>query len=332
MLAEVITDGMPLPDAAALRALEHWQLEPIVSVDRSRSGVMNEVFIVTTTQRTVVLRKHRRTDLDQVSFEHTVIRHAIDHQIPTPAAISSRTGEPVVDHQGTYYSLFSYADGDQVDDDHLSAAHAHSMGSMLARLHDALAAFPVGPTIAPTGAIDPVAIRATIASLIERIDQLPQPTEQDAWAREHLQTKARWLTSRTLPPWRPVAADLIQLVHGDYLHTNLFFAGTQVSAVIDWDKAEPRWPIDEIIRAFDLSLQMRPELCAAMIDGYRSIRPLPLADLDRSANNWSLSMLSSQWLFEGIYFGNNDRLRTHLEPGPFVPFSDHWDRLRTHLG
>ncbi|MBO0885216.1 MAG: phosphotransferase, partial [Mycobacterium sp.] len=159
MLSEVITEGQPSTDAAVLRALAHWQLEPIVAVDRATSGVMNEIFIVTTPQRKVVLRKHRRPDRAQVDFEHAVIRHAIDRHIPTPAAIPSLTGESIVDHEGTYYSLFEHARGDQVSHDQLSAAHARSMGSMLARLHNALATFPVQPSIAPIGAIDPAAIR-----------------------------------------------------------------------------------------------------------------------------------------------------------------------------
>lgn len=327
----MITEPQPSTDPAVLRALGRWQLEPIVAVDQATSGVMNEVFMVTTSDRTVVLRKHRRNNLAQVTFEHAVISYAIAQEIPTPAAIPSRTGEPVVEQEGTYYSLFSCADGRQVDDDQLSVTHADAMGSMLARLHDALAGFSVRTPVTPAGAIDRAAIRATISSLIEHIDRLPQPNEQDVWAREHLLSKESWLAGHPVLAWQHSPADLTQLVHGDYLHTNLFFQHTDVSAVIDWDKAERRWPIDEIIRAFDLSLQLRPELCAAMIDGYRSIRPLALDDLDRSASNWSLSMLSSQWLFEGIYRGNNDRLRAHLRPGPYVPFSDRWESLRPYL-
>jgi len=71
-----------MTDTAALQALERWQLEPIISVDQATSGRMNEVFIVTTAQRKLVLRKHRRPNLKQVRFEHAVIAHAIDHHEP----------------------------------------------------------------------------------------------------------------------------------------------------------------------------------------------------------------------------------------------------------
>lgn len=202
---------------------------------------------------------------------------------------------------------------------------------MLAGLHDALADFPAEDKAAPVDSTDPAVLIDSINSLIERIDQVQQPSEHEAWARHHLQTKASWIATHAFPTWQQTPDDPNQLVHGDYLHTNLFFAITDVSAVIDWDKAEVRWPIDEIIRACDLSLQMRPDLCRAMIDGYRLVRPLALEDLDRSANNWSLSMLSSQWLFVGIYVDNNDPLRNLLEPGPFVPFIDHWARVRSNL-
>lgn len=311
--------------------LRHWRLEPIVSVQRATSGAMNEIFIVSTEDRTVVLRKHRRPDRAQVAFEHAVITYAADHGIATPRPIPTPGGETIVDHDGSFHSLFACAIGEQIDQDELTPEHAAAMGARLAGLHVTLAPYPIERSVPTPAAVDPELITDRINNLLSRIDRIEQPSEQDAWAADHLKTKRAWLAGHPVPVWRPVQEDRLQLVHGDYLHTNLFFTGAEVSSVIDWDKAETRRPVDEIVRAFELSLRMRPDLCRAMLEGYRSIRAVSLDELDRSANNWDLAMIRDQWLFEEIYLRGNDRARRFLEPGGFVPFGDHWARLRAHL-
>jgi len=119
--------------------------------------------------------------------------------------------------------------------------------------------------------------------------------------------------------------------HGDYQETNLFFVNDRVADVIDWDKAEPCWPVAEIVRCLDLSLRLKPDLCVAMVRGYRSVKNLSLDDLDLAAANYGYDRVHSHWLYEQIYEAGNDRLRTFLEPGPFVPFTDRWEPLRSIL-
>jgi len=316
----------------AVRAvLESWRLDPVVSVDRATSGTMNETFIVTTEQQRVVLRRHRRRDRQQVEHEHEVIAHARGHGIPVPAAIPTPRGDLTVDQDGAWYSLFTFAHGRQLDKDELTPARAWAMGATLARIHVALQDFPivVSEQPAPTSDLQPVA--DTIRTLLERIDQRPVLVEQDLWARQHLESKARWLQTATAPVWRPVPADAVQMGHGDYQETNLFFIDDDVADVIDWDKAEACWPVDEVVRTLDLSLRLRPALCAAMVDGYRSVRGLSFDVLDHSAANYGHQRVHSHWLYEGIYERADDRLRTFLKPGPFVPIADQWKALRSRL-
>ncbi len=74
-------------DEPARVALATWRLEPGMSVGRPTSGVMNETLLITTEERRVVLRRHRRPERRQIELEHRVIAHARHNGIPAPAAI-----------------------------------------------------------------------------------------------------------------------------------------------------------------------------------------------------------------------------------------------------
>ncbi|QDP96177.1 phosphotransferase [Microlunatus elymi] len=225
-----------------------WQLEPAISMTRATSGTMNDTFIVTTEQRRVVLRRHRRRLREQVDHEHAVIAHARARQIPAPAAIPTADGSIVVNRDGVFFSLFEFANGTQLGKDDLTAGHAGAMGRTLALLHRAFEDFPTEPPSSQLRSETLDAAPAKITSLLEEVESRSDQTEQDRWAREHLQSKINWLSTGPTVDWRPVAADRLQMIHGDYQETNLFFDGEEVSAVIDWDKAEMRWPVDEVIR------------------------------------------------------------------------------------
>ena len=312
--------------------LRHWDLEPVTGVERATSGVMNQTYLVSTAQRRLVLRRHRRSVRDQVEFEHAVIAHARAHGIPAPAAVRTPGGEVIVDHDGAFHSLFAFARGHQVSRGALTAEHARSMGVMLARLDLALADFPVPQRAVRERPADLAPVAAAVDHLLERIGRRGEQTEQDRWALDLLRTKAAWLQTATPPIWQQPPADELQLVHGDYQESNLFFDTSRtVVDVIDWDKADVGWPPAEIVRTLDLALRLDPELCTAFIDGYRTVRPVSIDDLDQAAGNWDYDRIHDHWVLEGVYLRDDDRLRIFLEPGPFVPFADRWSRIRPLL-
>jgi Ser/Thr protein kinase RdoA (MazF antagonist) len=112
--------------------LEPWRLEPIVSAERALTGTMNETFILTTSERRMVLRRHRRRDRQRVELEHAIIAEARRRGIPTPAGIATPRGAFVVEHEAVLYSLFAFARGRQLNKDELTPSRAWSMGQTLA--------------------------------------------------------------------------------------------------------------------------------------------------------------------------------------------------------
>lgn len=316
-------------DAIAEIAAEYG-VGPIRSAARSPSGSMNEVFLLGTDDRSVVLRRHRRTDRSLVELEHRVMDHARRHGIPVPAALVTRDGDRIVEWGGQWHSMFAFAAGRQLEVAELDAARVSAMGAMLAQIHLVLADFP-----APDGG--PARPRPTVAQTLEQLQRIKaaisasaELIQQDGEALEHLDSKARALRAGT-PPLEPANIDSAQQIHGDYVHVNLFFDDDTVSGVIDWDKTEVLPPSQEIIRAMDLSLELQPALCRAFIDGYRDIRPLPSAALDAGAAEYGFGHLHGLWVHESVYLRSDDRIRKFLTPAPFVPFSDRWADLRPAL-
>nr|WP_272956180.1 phosphotransferase [Actinopolymorpha rutila] len=317
--------------------LDRWGLEPVGTIERTESGTMNDTYVVTTARRRVVLRRHRRTDRSQVEWEHEVVAHARAGGVPVPAAIPTPDGELVVGHGGRWFSLFTYADGEQVERKRLGPDHARAMGATLASIHRVLADMPHPPTAKnqPTPTPEESLRRmGDLVALIERRDREHTADQCDAWALDRLRSKMTWLASdgaRLALPEAPAGA--ARLTHGDYQETNVFFseataADVRVVAVIDWDKAEVRWPPEEILRALHYSLLLAPDLCSAFVDGYRSVSPLAIDDLDLAADIRTVDDVHSTWLPEEIYLRGNDRVRQFVRPGPFVPFNRHWRELR----
>jgi Ser/Thr protein kinase RdoA (MazF antagonist) len=230
-----------------------------------------------------------------------------------------------------FYSLFAYARGGQGDRGRLSVPQAGAMGRTLARLHLALADYPEPAVPARPAPADRSRTEGHLSELLNLIMARPDRSETDAWAEQHLRTKLDWLADHADPVRHDVPAGSLQWVHGDYQESNLFFAGDEVSDVIDWDKVETRWPPDEIIRTLDLSCALRPDLSAALLAGYRTVREVTQRELDLAAANYSHDQLHGHWVCDEIYRRGNDRVRAFLEPGPFVPFSERWAELSRTL-
>jgi Ser/Thr protein kinase RdoA (MazF antagonist) len=77
-------------------------------------------------------------------------------------------------------------------------------------------------------------------------------------------------------------ADRYSLIHADLVPENILVDGTQLQ-VIDFDDAGFGWHMFELATSlyFIRRDPVYPEACDALIEGYRHVRPLPLAHLGR---------------------------------------------------
>ncbi len=322
-----MTQHVPVSSDQLHAVLDVWRLEPVEDIVPTALGTMNETFVVTTQIRRLVLRRHRRTERSLVEREHDVIGHARARGVPAPAAVPAPAGDRVVDHAGRLYSLFRYAPGRQVARDDLTGEHARSMGYMLARVHLALEDCEFAPPPVPELPIREGTLHR-LADVVEVIERFPDPGVQEQWALQRLRSRERWLRSGADPVPPAPAPEPVQMIHGDYQESNLFFSDGAVAAVIDWDKSEPAHPADEIVRAMYLSLHLAGSRCAAFLSGYRAVRTVGTELLDRAAAWYAFRQAHSLWLYETIYLRGDDRPRQFLRPGAFIPFADRWRAAR----
>jgi Ser/Thr protein kinase RdoA (MazF antagonist) len=303
------------------QVLRAWGLANPLSINVPGSGTMNETWLLKWADRQAVLRRHRRLDRPSIDFEHTVLAHVKDGGIPCPTVIPTRSGEQIVEHQGRFYSLSTWAPGTQVARGQIGPSQALCMGSTLARIHAVLVDVIGGPDANDP----PIPLDATLERL-DRLNQLAKQRPDQAglsWVSDYLKDKERWLRSH--PPVEPgVPSGTRQIIHGDYQDTNIFFQGSDVTCVIDWDKARREVPAREVVRALDYGLQMDPSLCRSFLRGYRSSRHLGSDELSAAAEWFAYHQAHNLWAIEKIVIERDERVARLTGVLPFRAFEVAW--------
>jgi Ser/Thr protein kinase RdoA (MazF antagonist) len=177
--------------------------------------------------------------LEQVAWQHRLANHLADRGVPAARALG------LVEHGGHWYEVHEPAAGEDLYagadswDPFASETHAAAAGAALARLHLAGADFsdcrpqPQAGFVVQlaTVAMSPIRATASLAAarpaVAEYLDGL-RWEEQVAAAYDGVFTRLRAVVSG-LP-----AAPL----HGDWQTNNLFFAGDDVSGIIDFHQAD----------------------------------------------------------------------------------------------
>jgi homoserine kinase type II len=193
-----------------------------------------------------------------------------DRGLPVSAPVPARDGRLQVEAGRVSMGLQLEIVGDLLDTADLNQVRA--AGAVLARLQDALAAYPGADQIAAlAGTSKPLTARVT-DWLDSRAGHLPVA------ARETLRRLVAGAPPDRLPR---------QLVHLDFRAANILCARGEVAAIIDFEEAQHDHPLVELARAAVL-LGTRyhnwgptpAEVRAEFLNGYRSERPLTPAEAD----------------------------------------------------
>ena len=142
----------------------------------------------------------------------------------------------------------------------------HASGAVLARLHEALSAYPdAAQLVSPDGPSGPLAARIT-----DWLDSASDHVPSDAC------DALRELVAAAPPETLPT-----QLVHGDFRSANVLCAGGRVVAVIDFEEARLDHRVVELARsAVMLGTRFRnwgpvsSDVRAGFLAGYESVRKL----------------------------------------------------------
>lgn len=247
--------------------LEHWgpefgeaEVAPLVDgVWRCQLG--SETFIL----------KHR-TNRTRVWEEYDLLKWLVDNGQPASLLLCTEEGVPWAEFEGAIYVLYPYLEGTPGNQlAPFSESQAEEMGSALARLHGALAAYGASEAFPSF-------------DLFHEVAGYAWPTVQgySTMKFHHRLHDLEQAISRQLV--NPYEALPRQLIHRDFHPGNLIFGHGQLAGILDFDRVRMG------IRLFDLCYLSTAVLSdgfsdpkgrkdwsgfvQALINGYKSVQPL----------------------------------------------------------
>lgn len=249
--------------AFGLEAVRQWRSIP--------GGCVNSNFAVSTASGRYFLRVNEGKEEADVRYESELVEALAGAGVPTPAPLRSCDGQPFVLHRDRYVSLFPWVDGNHRALTEVSPADAAAVGAALAHMH--LAGEPLADRFRRPGDY-------TFADIVARFEEF-RGSEDAALVPAvcAIAGEIEWLEARE--PIRERATRGV--IHGDLFTDNVFFAGSELVALIDFEQASSgsfAYDLAVCIDAWCFRQEFVPDLVAALVAGYGAVRPLEERDLD----------------------------------------------------
>lgn len=255
----------PVDEAQAREFLKPFGLGELVALRGIEAGVSNTNYLVTTTQGKFILTLYEphRVRPEDVSFFIAYARSLKEAGIPAPGTLPGEHGSLVSILCGRPATLMTFLDGEEQVPAILVAGKCLKAGAILAKMHLAVNGWSeTRPNLFSLPRwrkwADEIGNRMAQISL-----ELPEIIREEMKFIE-----GNWQNDL------PAGA-----VHGDFFPDNLFFREGEVSGVIDFHFAcTDSFAYDLAIAlnawSFDADNRFRPEWYRAMLESYKSIRPL----------------------------------------------------------
>jgi homoserine kinase type II len=209
-------------------------------------------------------RYHAWLSLDDVTYEHSVLRFLADRGQPVATPVTSESGASVVRNQGALWGLYPTLPGQPVSTRDWMW-RAPKAAECLALLHTAL------EQCAPEGTVHPEWDAWTPARLDGLLEEWPYVSEVGDGlveaVRDHLMRQFFGSGHSDLPT---------VVIHGDFSPSNVLWRGDQVTGIVDFEQAHR----DTVLMDFAAGLGSRhPPLLRAVVATYTRVRPL--SDMER---------------------------------------------------
>jgi homoserine kinase type II len=254
---------------AAEQLLQRYDVGRLVSLKGIAEGVENSNYLLETDRARFILTLYEnRVDPADLPWFRNLLAHLHLRGCPVPSFVEDRGGIWLHDLLGKKACLIEFLPGISVSEP--TSAHAQAVGKALGQMHQAVADFLTVKTN-PLG-------QASWQQLLDQCnreiaDSLKPGLSQD------LADECGWLSAHW-PGSLPRCA-----VHTDLFPDNILFRGTEIGGLIDFYFACTDF------RAYDLAVThaawsfnadggvYRPEIGAALIDGYRQMIDLGDAEI-----------------------------------------------------
>ena len=259
--------------------------------------------VVATRGGKVFVKRHHHTVRDREGLleEHRFMAHLLASGAPVPRVLASDAGETAIENGEWTYEVHETPAGIDLYEDAISwtpfrsAAHAHSAGQALARLHDAAHGFS-----APPRETRPLVASFSIFAAADSSIAMDKYLENRPTLKEDAATRSN--CDQALELLAPYHAELLPLLpalrplwtHNDLHASNLFWSdasdNARATATIDFGLVDRTNAVHDLAQAIErnivewLALVHDPEHpedapvhldhLLALLDGYEQMRPL----------------------------------------------------------
>lgn len=275
-------------------------------------GLMNVNWRLDAAAGTFALKRVTDVPLERLRRNLGVLGFLGDHGLPVCAPILASDGSAVAETPGGGYCLFPWAAGEHIPGASLTLGQAAALGGHIARLHVTLSWAADGRTLPRT----PESLAVDVTSVqraVDKAERLAAAVAAQGGASTFDKEAATALKARRAMiaahadhlPADEVPVGPYGWTHGDLQYRNLLWSGSELSAVLDWDRVAVRPYAEEVVRTaqvqfggaggFDL------ERVAAFVAGYRSVAPLSTAALEDAVHRLWWKRLTDFWQLEFRY-------------------------------
>ena len=292
-------------------SLRQYDLTPPVTIrPLNEQGINNATFLVQTGAGEFILKRYQSFgDINTLRYEHDLLRWLSKQNLPfgVPTPLAARDGATLTPDGEGWQALYGRLPGQRPA---YSPEVIEAVGKALGQLHAALSVYPLTPRhgLATYRWIDkihpllphPLSLTPSAVGLPDE----PPQRELFDWWRDMVAYQQQQIEQ--IYPGLPM-----QVTHGDFVFSNTLFANGRVTAILDFEMAEPDARLIDI--ASGLRFILRPEdssdrwqLVEAFCRGYGSathltdheVEALPCLLLQREI------VSSIWWLGRGLAAGN----------------------------
>jgi len=310
-------------------------LGSLLSIDWRSPRPLSAAALATTSSGRVFVKRHHRSvrDAHALDEEHRFADFLRAKGIPVPRVLRDGSGESVFIEGDWVFELHEPACGVDAYRDAFSwspiggVQHARAAGAMLARLHAAAEDFH-----APQRGTHILVARAEILASPDPLAAVAsQLSARPALAAYLGERDWRTEIGAAVEPWHARVADALRTqpplwTHGDWHVSNLCWSGlddgADITDVLDFGLSAVTFALFDLATAIErnaiawLDIERgdiaRHDLALAIVEGYRSVRPLDTAQLHILANLLPIVHLDFA-LSEVEYFEGITRRRDHAD-------------------
>jgi Ser/Thr protein kinase RdoA (MazF antagonist) len=313
---------LPQKYELVLNSLSAWELGAVVDIKPINHGMINDVYYVKSKKGEFALKCYTYKQIDEVRRSCTIVKFVAEHGIPTPLPIKTSDGNYNAETHNSARVLFPWINGNHSTYKTLTALSARHLGEFLAKVHIVLSEYPSKDLVNRPSIVDVGKAFSQIDHLKNIIQSSNVLDKYNKWALTNLDLRKRCLETGLHRFKTQISTQEKQLIHGDYLLTNLLFRSKRIAAIIDWDLIQYA-PIElDILKTIHKALNLNQLLSVSFLKGYSSIRPLYPEQIKECSKYYALNEIADLWLYELSYIYSDAKVRRHIKMERLHSLSD----------